>query len=102
MPDPESPMGAKRGFLLLMIVAAVFGGIAGYRAASNEVSGTAIYQKDPSRPSSAPIAPPELVTRRSSPARFHQVTNLLWFESGFALVVAVISFKCYRSLDDCL
>lgn len=102
MPLPQSPMGAKRAFLLVTVVAAIFGGTVGYRAASNEVSGKAIYQKDPRRPSSAPIPPPELVTRQSSPAKFHQVTNMLWAVSGFSLVVAVISFRCYRGLDDCL
>ena len=42
-------MGAKRAFLLVTVVAAIFGGTVGYRAASNEVSGKAIYQKDPRR-----------------------------------------------------
>ena len=102
MPFPETPVGAKRAFLLLAIVAGIFGGAVGYRAACNELSGTAVFQKDPSRPSSEPITPPELVTRRSSPEKFHHVTNWLWTVSGFSLVVAVLSFKGYRGLDDCL
>ena len=102
MPLPESPVSAKRVFLLLAVVATIFGGIVGYRAASNEVSGVALYQEDPPRHSSGPRIPPKLVTRKSSPAKFHQVTNSLWAVSGFSLVVAVISFRCYRSLDDSL
>ena len=102
MPLPESPLSAKRAFLLLAVVATIFGGIVGYRAVSNEVSGIAVHQEDPLRHSSGPRIPPELVTRQSSPTKFHRVTNLLWAVSGFSLVVAVISFRCYRSLDDCL
>ena len=102
MPSLKPLVDAKGACLLVTIIATIFGGIVGYLAASNELSGTAIYQKDPTRPSSSPIPLPELVTRQSSPAKFHEATNFLWAVSGFSFLVSVISFAFYRRLDDCV
>jgi len=71
----------------------------GYHAASNEISGTAIWRKS-SGWKGMGRTPAEFVTREGSPAKFHQATNFMWGVSGLCLIVAATAFTLYRKLDD--
>ena len=89
---------ARRGFLLMAVVAAIVAGVVAYQAASNEITGQAIYSKLTGPRTSVPV----LVTRQSDPSKFREVTNFRWGMSLLCLGVAVVAFRLYRKLDDCV
>jgi hypothetical protein len=93
-----SPPEAKKSFLVVAVLAMVVGGLVGYQAVSNEISGTATYHKYISWNRTVPV----LVTRRDSPSEFHQATNYLWMVSVLCLVVAGGGVALYRKLSDCV
>jgi len=73
--------------LVTAIAAIFFCAVFGYQAASNEITGKAIYHKLVVRGSL-----PEPVTREASPAKFREATNLLWGLSIFCAFVSVGGF----------
>ena len=95
-PLPPSPLDARRGFLLLAIGAFIVAGLLAYQAASNEITGQAIYHKRTGYRSSKAV----LVTRQNDPDKFHKVTNFRWGISILCLSVAAVSFTLFRKLDD--
>jgi hypothetical protein len=74
----------------------VLSGVFGYQAASNEISGTAIYHQGFRRGSRS-----EHVTREASPAKFREATNFLWAGSIICVLGGAITFRFSRKLDDC-
>ena len=82
--------------LFTAIGALVLSGVFGYKAASNEVSGTAIYHHGVGRRSRS-----EQVTREASPAKFREATNFLWAGSIVCVLGGAIAFHFSRKLDDC-
>lgn len=80
--------------LFVAIGALICAGFLAWQAASNELSGTAIY-RGVGRGSRV-----ELVTRQLSPAKFREATNFLWAGSIVALFAGVVAFNLYRKLDD--
>ena len=90
-----SPSASGKAFFV-GIGAVVLSGVLGYRAASNEVSGTATYHHGLGRGSWS-----EQVTRGASPAKFREATNFLWAGSIFCVLGGALAFGFSRKLDDC-
>lgn len=99
MAFPFNVPGVNLRFIALLwaIVGLIAGGIGGYNALSNEITGTAIYH----RSTSARGSTSEAVTREQSPTKFREATNVIWIMSGFSFVVGVIGVILYRKLADC-
>src|SRR5512133_2962880 len=95
---PSSPVDARRGLLLLAVAATIVAGIMTYQAASNEITGEAIYHKPTGAKSSVAVH----ISKESDPSRFRKVTNFRWGMSVICLSVAVVGFTLYRKLDDCV
>ena len=98
IPLPSSPIDARRKFLLLAVAATFGGGVTAYQAATNEITGEAIYHKPTGAKSSVAVH----ITRESDPSNFRRVTNFRWGMSVICLSVAVVGFTFYRKLDDCV
>ena len=90
-----SPTHVRRVALVVAIVGLIVCGLNAYWAASNEMTGTAVYSVGLRSSTRS-----EHVTRESSPAKFRQATNRLWVGSGFSLVVSVGAFRFFRKIDD--
>jgi hypothetical protein len=88
--------GASGKALFVAIGALILGVVLGYKAASNEATGTAVYHY----PRGVRTDPSEEVTRAGSPAKFREATNLLWTGSVLAMTGAAVAFCFYRKLDD--
>jgi len=80
--------------LFVSFGAVILAGLLGYRAISNEITGTATYR------GSRRFSRPELVTRDASPAKFRQATNFLWAGSILCLAVGAVAFGFSRKLDN--
>ncbi len=81
--------------LFVAIGALILGGLLGYQAISNEVTGTATYRHGFGRGSWS-----EQVTRDNSPVKFRQATNLLWAGSMLCVLAGSVAFILSRKLDD--
>ena len=77
--------------LIIAIGAMFFCSLFGYLAASNEITGKAVYHHWAVRGSR-----PEPVTHADSPAKFREATNLIWACSLFSALVSACFFACYR------
>ena len=84
--------------MIVAIIAALFGGVTAYRAAHNELTGTAIYQTSAGFKSWMQ----EPVDRKSSPDKFRSATNSLWLTSGVSFAIAAIGITFFLKLDDCV
>jgi hypothetical protein len=82
--------------LFAVIGFVILSGVLGVRAASNEISGNAIYHHGFGRRSRS-----EQVTRDISPAKFREATNFLWAGSIICVLAGAIAFRFSRKLDDC-
>lgn len=89
----SAPAMSSRTFFLA-VGALVCSGAFGYRAVSNEVSGTAQYQPGIRGKSIT-------VTRADSPAKFRELTNQNWAIAGCCLIVSGVGLVYYRKLDEC-
>jgi len=89
-----APTLSSRTFFLAL-GALVCSAIFAYRAASNEISGTAKYLPGIRGRSIT-------VTRADSPAKFREVTNQDWAVGGCCLIVGSIGLMYCRKLDDCI
>lgn len=81
--------------LFVAIGALILGGVLGYQAVSNELSGTATYHRGGGRGSRS-----EQVTREGSPTKFREATNLLWGGSLLCVLGGSAAFILSRKLDD--
>jgi hypothetical protein len=89
-------VSGKIKMLLVSIAFAIFSGLFAWKAATNEIAGTAFYLDPKNKYNSGYI-----VTCDSSPEKFRSANNLLW---GTCLVGGLFSglfFTLYRKLDDC-
>ena len=89
----NSPRRVRRIALVVGIGAFIAFAVLGYKAVSNEITGTALYQR-------YQRASRELVTRESAPEKFRWATNFLWATSGFCLLVSAGGFLFFRKLDE--
>ena len=81
--------------LVIAIGAIMCGGILAYHAASNEWTGQAVYHEGWGRGATS-----EPVSKKTSPVKFRQATNLLWGVGGLFLGVSIISFLIYQKADE--
>ena len=88
-----SPSPSGKG-LFLSVGALILSGVLGYRAASNEITGTATCYPSGWKPA-------ERVIRENSPAKFREATNFLWAGSIVCAVAGIVIFRLSRKLDDC-
>ena len=88
-----APTLVSRAFFLA-IGALVCSGVFVYRAASNEISGTAQYSPGIRGRSIT-------ITRADAPAKFRELTNQNWAIGGCCLMVGGIGLMYCRKLDDC-
>ena len=89
-----APTLTSRTFFLA-IGALVCSGVFAYRAASNEISGTAKYLPGIRGKSIT-------VTRADAPAKFRELTNQNWAIGGCCLIVGGVGLMYCRKLDDCI
>jgi hypothetical protein len=89
-----TPTFASRTFFLA-IGALLCSGAFAYRAASNEISGTAKYLPGIRGKSIT-------ITRADSPAKFRELTNQNWAIGGCCLIVGGLGLIYGRKLDDCV
>lgn len=89
-----APTVASKTFLLA-IGALVCGGAFAYRAASNEISGTARYLPGIRGKSIT-------ISRADSPSKFRELTNQNWAIGGCCLIVGGLGLVYYRRLGDCI
>jgi hypothetical protein len=86
---------ARLKALFAAIASIICAGTFFYHAASNEITGTAVY-----RNFAVKNAPGEAVTRSASPAKFRQATNLLWALGGLCFISTAVCYAFYHALDD--
>ncbi len=91
----SSPTHVRRVALAVVLGGLLVCGLNAYRAASNEVTGKAVYSIGTRRTGRS-----EHVTRESSPDKFRQATNFIWVSSVFWLMVSIGAFLFYRKIDD--
>jgi len=90
-----SPSASSKA-LFAAVGALILSGVLAYKAAYNEVSGTATYHRGFGRQGRS-----EQVTREAAPDKFREATNFLWAGSILSVLGAVIGFRFSRKLDDC-
>ncbi len=95
-PLHTSPRFVRRFALLFTACAALLGGALAYKAANNEITGTATYHTGWKRDKG------EFVTKEGSREKFRHATNNIWAMSGFSFFAGTVALVFYRKLDDCL
>ena len=81
--------------LLTAITAIIWSGFLAYQAAGNEITGNAIYRHGIGRGSWT-----EPVTRKDSPAKFREATNLKWGLSSICIMISIVAFMFYRKTNE--
>ena len=84
---------ASTRFLIIAIGAIICSSVLAYHAASNEITGQAVYYR-------GWRSGQEPVTREECPAKFREATNLKWALSIFCAGIGTITFMFRRRLED--